>query len=94
MALKIQIIIIITPYVAKWIDLGIIILSEVRKRKPNVIGYHLYVECKKIIQMNLFIKQNRLTGTENKLMVSKGERWKGEINWEFGINVFTLVYIQ
>ena len=60
-ALKIQIIIIITPYVAEWIDLGIIILSEVRKRKPNVIGYHLYVECKKIIQMNLFIKQNRLT---------------------------------
>ena len=29
--------------------------------------------------------RNRLTGIENKLMVTKGERW-GWINWEYGIN--------
>ena len=29
-------------------------------------------------QMNLFMKQNRLTDIENKLMVTKGERgWEG-----------------
>ena len=43
------------PFVAIWMDLDIIILNEVgRKRKTNTIRYHFYVESKKIIQMNLF----------------------------------------
>ena len=25
-------------------------------------------------------------------MVTKGERWGGGINWEFGINIYTLLY--
>ena len=29
-----------------WIYLEIIILSEVRSKKTNAIGYHLYVESK------------------------------------------------
>ena len=29
----------------------------VRQRKTNIILYHLYVESKKVIQMNLFTKQ-------------------------------------
>ena len=41
---------------ATWMDLEVIILSEVRQRKINII-YHLYVESKKMIQMILFIKQ-------------------------------------
>ena len=31
---------------AIWMDLEIIALSKVRKRKSNTIGYHLYVESK------------------------------------------------
>ena len=34
------------PFAATWMDLEIIILSEVRQRKTNII-YHLYVESKK-----------------------------------------------
>ena len=34
----------------------IIILSEVNQRKTNVTWYHLHVESKKVIQMNLFTK--------------------------------------
>ena len=41
------------PFAATWMDLEIIILSKVRKRKTNNI-YHLYVESKNMIQMNLF----------------------------------------
>ena len=44
------------PFVATWMDLEIVILSEVRQRKLNII-YFLYVESKKRLQMNLSTKQ-------------------------------------
>ena len=31
----------ITPFAAPWMDLGIVILSEVRQIKTNITGYHL-----------------------------------------------------
>ena len=46
----------ITPFATTWMDLEIIILSEVSQRKTNTI-YHLYVESKKMIQMSLGTKQ-------------------------------------
>ena len=50
----------IMPFAAIWMDLKIIILSEVRQRKTNIIHYNLYVELKIIIiQMNLFTKQKQ-----------------------------------
>ena len=36
----------IIPSAATWMDLEIIILSEVSQRKTNTIWYHLYVESK------------------------------------------------
>ena len=36
----------------------------------------------------------RLTDLENKLMVTKGERWGGGINWEFGTDMYTLLYLK
>ena len=49
---------------------------------------------KKMIQMNLFTKENRLTDTENKRMVAKRERVGGEINKEFGNKIYALLYIK
>ena len=54
----------IMPFVATWMDLEIIILREISQRKMSIIQYHLY--------------GNRLTDLENKLMVTKGERWRGD----------------
>ena len=42
----------VIPFAATWMDLEIIILSQ---RKTNI--YHLYVNSKKIIQVNLCTKQ-------------------------------------
>ena len=36
----------LVPFAAIWIELQIIILSEVNQRKKNIICYHLYVESK------------------------------------------------
>ena len=47
------------PFAATWMDLEMIILSEVSQTKTNIIWYHLYVEFKKMIQMNLFTKQKQ-----------------------------------
>ena len=35
------------PSAATWMDLEIIVLSEVNQTKTNTIWYHLYVESKK-----------------------------------------------
>ena len=34
-------------FAATWMDLEMIILSEINQRKSNIIRYHLYVESKK-----------------------------------------------
>ena len=49
----------IMSFAATGMDLEIIILSEVSQRKKNIIWYHLNVESKKMIQMNLFTKQKQ-----------------------------------
>ena len=35
------------PFAATWMDLEIVILSEVRQRKTDMVWYSLYVESKK-----------------------------------------------
>ena len=47
----------IMPLAVTWMDLEIIILSEVIQTKINIIWYHLDVVSRKMIQMNLFTKQ-------------------------------------
>ena len=50
------------PFAATWMDLEIVIQSEVSQRKINIIWHDLYVKYKKknLIQMNLFTKQKQI----------------------------------
>ena len=34
----------LVPFAKTWMDLDIIILSEISQRESNIIGYHLFVE--------------------------------------------------
>ena len=54
-------------------DLESILLSEVSQIKTNIILYHLHVESKRIIQINLCTKREQTTEIESKLMIAKGE---------------------
>ena len=60
------------PFAATWMDLQIIILSEIRQRISYDITYMWTL--KKVIQMSLLT--NNLTDLENKFMVTKGKRWE------------------
>ena len=49
----------------------------------------------KMVQMNLliFANRNRVTDMKNKLIVTMGER-EGGINWEIGIDLYTLFFAK
>ena len=64
-----------------WIHLEIIILSEVSQIKTN-ITCHLYLESKKMIQMNYLQNRNSLRDTENNLM---GEKKKLSDSYQRGM---------
>ena len=74
------------PFAARWMDLEIIILSEVRKRQ---ILYDItYMQKLKNNTNELFTNRSGLTDIENKSMVTKEESWGGT-NQECGINRYT-----
>ena len=45
------------PFAEMWIDPETVIQSEVSKKEKS--KYHLYVESRKMVQMNLFAKQKQ-----------------------------------
>ena len=60
------------PFVATQMDLEIITLNEVNQTKTNVyINYMWYL--KKCYKGTYLQKRNRVTDTENKLMLTKGK---------------------
>ena len=80
----------VIPFAAAWMDIEMIIFSEVSQTKTNIIYYHLHVKSKKMIQMNLFTKQKQTHRQKTNLKLPKE---KGEIHWKFGINTYTKYYI-
>ena len=64
---------VIMSFAAAWMDLEIIILSEVSQiEKGKYIRHYLYMESKEVIQKILTYKTE--TDIENKLMVTKGKK--------------------
>ena len=74
-------------------DLEIVIISEVSQTKKD--KYHMILLIggifKERVQMNLFTKQSHRCRKQN--YGYQGVRWGG-INWENGIDIYTLLYIK
>ena len=71
------------PIVAIWMELEILVLHEVRKRKTNTIWDHLYVESKIWHKRTYLQNRNKLIDIENRLVVAKEE------GREFGVRRHT-----
>ena len=66
----------IMAFAATWMDLEIIILSEVRQKKANIIWYNLYVESKTWHKWTTKKNKNRLTNIERiDLWLPRGMGW-------------------
>ena len=50
----------------------------------------------KMIKRNIFTiqKHTRFTKLKNKVMVTKGERYKGERDWNLGVSIYTQLYME
>ena len=71
-------------FASTWMDLEIIILSQISQIKTNPIWFHLNVESK--IWHKWIYGWNGNADTENSLLVVKGEGGMGGMKWKFGIN--------
>ena len=75
------------PIAAIWTDLKIIELNKVRKRKTNTKSYHLYVESKITIQMNIIYEKKKTDSqtyrTDLWLPKGKGEGREGMGVWNW-----------
>ena len=47
-----------------------------------------------MIQMNLFTKQKKTHRLRERTYGYQGEGWGGGIDWEFGIDMYTLLYLK
>ena len=84
----------IMPFAATWMDLEIIILSKsVRERQ---ISYDIaYIQnLKRKIQMNLFTEQKQTHRLRERTYDYQEGRVVGGIDWEFGIDMYTLLYLK
>ena len=74
----------IMPIAAKWVDLDMIILSEVSQRKTNNIRYHLCVESKKKKWYKWTYSQKRNKLTDYKNQTYGYQRGKVRVGDKFG----------
>lgn len=79
------------PFAAIWMELEIIMLSEVSQAEKDNIYHITYMWAKKYIQVQLILQNSRLI-SRNQTHSFKRERERGRINLDYGINRYTPIY--
>ena len=78
------------PFTETCMSLEIVLLTKVSQTEKNYDS--LICGNKKRYKYTYLQTRNRVIDTENRLMVT--ERNRGVINWEIGIDVYTLLCIK
>ena len=73
-------------FVATWMQLEIITLSQVRKRKMNTVEHHFFVEFKIWHKWTYLQNRNTFTDIENRVVVAKGDGGRIRTDWERGVS--------
>ena len=84
----------IMPFAATWMDLKIVILSEVNQAEKDEYCMTALM-CgilKKWYKWTYLQNRNRVKDVENNLMVTRGEG--GRDKWKIGMDIYTLLYIK
>ena len=69
----------------------IVISSEVKQRKTTIRGYHLHVEFKNDKNKFIYKSETDLQTTKTNVRLPKGKGEGEWINYEVGINGYTLL---
>ena len=72
-------------------QLEMIVLSEVRKRKTDTIWYHICVEPKIRHKVNISTTQKQTHKHREQTVIAQGEAYRGGMDREFGISRGKLV---
>ena len=85
----------IGSFAETWMDLEIVILSEVRQRRRKSVWHPFYAGSKKeIVQMNLFIKQKQTHRLRGWIYGGQwGRTGEGTVS-KFGTNRYTRLYLK
>ena len=80
-------------------DLETVIQSEVSQKEKNKSRINAYMwNLEKWYRWTGLQGINRDTGVENRCMDTKGGKWGvgggGGMNWEIGIDIYALIYIN
>ena len=74
-------------FAATWMELEIVVLSEVSQTRQIQYDIAYMWNLKKIEQMNSFKIRSRVTDVENKLMVTTGEKRRKK-SWDLYLGVW------
>ena len=92
LSLNVRVNIIKMPLATTWMDLGIVIIIEVRERKTNTIWHYFYVECQIWHKWTYLRNRNRVIDLKNTLTAAKYVGAGRGMSWKFGIIRCKLLY--